>query len=127
MRQVRPKFKDFPPGVRNAMISVFVAWGFFIGYNLYVTGTISIYHLTMGMLVCFAVFSLKGWTRIFVVIYNLIMAIMIGFEIYYAFHSGGDFSIILIAGKIISIVLFIISSVLLLRDDVKQFFQEQNR
>lgn len=127
MRQQRPKFKEFPSGVRNAMLMVFIAWGFFIGYNLINTGTISIFHLTMGMLVCFAIFSLKAWTRIFVVIYNFIMAAMIGFEIYYAFNAGGDFSVTLFAGKNISIVLFALSSLLLLRSEVKLFFIEHRR
>ncbi len=127
MRQVRPKFKEFPSGVKRAMLTVFAAWCFFIGYNLFISGTVSIFHLTMGMLVCFAIFSLKTWTRLFVIIYNIIMAFMIGFELYYSFNSGGDIPLSLMSGKIISIILFALSSFLLFSDDVKSFFSEQNR
>ena len=127
MRQVRPKFKDFPSGVKRAMLTVFAAWCFFIGYNLFITGTVSIFHLTMGMLVCFAVFSLKTWTRLFVAIYNIIMVVMIGFELYYSFNTGGETDLSLMSGKIISIILFAFSSFFLLSDDVKSFFVEQNR
>jgi len=79
------------------------------------------------MLVCFAVFSLKTWTRLFVAIYNIIMVVMIGFELYYSFNTGGETDLSLMSGKIISIILFAFSSFFLLSDDVKSFFVEQNR
>lgn len=126
MRRSRPKFNDFPAVVKSAMLLVFAAWVYFISYNIYISGTVSIYHLTMGMLVCFAIFSLKRWTRLFVFTYNLIMAVMIGVEIFYSVSSGGDFSLYGFSGKIISIVLFSVSSVVLLSAGVKSFFAQNS-
>jgi hypothetical protein len=83
--------------------------------------------MTMGMLVCFLVYSLKNWGRIFTVAYDIAMSVMIGVELYLLVQSGSFSSLTPFVIKGGSIFLFILSSAFLLTSEARNFYREFNR
>lgn len=122
MKKDRIKFGEYPSVVRYAISLTIFAWILFLVTSIVSTGTVSIFHMTMGMFVCFAVLSLRRWSRIFVSLYNLLMAIMIGREVYYIFAGGNPVFTISLPLKIICVMLFAVTAILLLSGRSKEFF-----
>jgi len=118
------KFRDYPFTVRYGISLTIATWILFIVSIAMATGTISIFHISMGMFVCFSVLSLRRWSRIFTAVYNLGMSLLIGREIYFMFIDGRlEFSIS-VPLKIVCVILFAVTSLLLLAGQSKQFFRD---
>jgi len=124
MRKAKIRFSEYPSMVKYGISFTVLAWIFFIVYTIMGTGKISILHMTIGMLVCFSIFSLKKWSRIFTSVYNFFMATMIGYEFYSAFNSGKPVFTAYFSLKVISVLLFIVAAIFLLTRSAKVFFDE---
>jgi hypothetical protein len=127
MKPSNISFKDYPEKVRYGIVLVIFSWIFFIISHASYTGHISLMHMTMGMLVCFLVYSLKNWGRIFTVAYDIAMSVMIGVELYLLVQSGSFSSLTPFVIKGGSIFLFILSSAFLLTSEARNFYREFNR
>lgn len=125
MRRNSIKFRDYPFAVRYGISLTIVTWIIFLVSVAVATGTVSIFHMTMGMFVCFAVLSLRRWSRIFTSFYNLFMSVLIGREIYSLFIEGRLELSVNVPLKILCLILFAVASVLLLSGQAKQFFRDQ--
>lgn len=123
MKKENIKFRNLPDRIKYGLTLVIFSWFFFLISHSVYTGKVSLIHLTMGMFICFAALSLKNWGRILTIVYNLFMAVMIGIELYYSVKSGQFISIMLMCIKIISIVLFIISSLLFVTLQRGKFYE----
>jgi len=120
-------FKELPKSIKYGLTTILISWFFFIITNTLMTAQISLFHITMGTLVCLAAYSMKNWGRLFAVIYNVFMAVMIAMELHYYFKSGVAVSIIPLVCKVVSILLFLISSGVLITKEAKNYYQEFNR
>jgi hypothetical protein len=120
-------FKELPKSIKYGLTSVLMSWFFFIITNTMMTGQISLFHITMGTLVCFAAYSMKNWARLFAVIYNIFMAVMIALELHYYINSGSLPSVFPLVIKVFSILLFVISSAFLITKEAKNYYKEFNR
>ena len=124
MRGRKLSFKELPESVRYALSLVIFAWFFFLISTSAYSGQISILHITMGMLICFAAFSLKNWARILTIIYDTFMVIMIGVELYYLIQSGVFTSLMPFIIKGGSILFFTISTIFFLVPGTKDFYRQ---
>lgn len=123
MRRKKISFNELPKSLRYGLTFVIFAWIFFLVSTSAYTGKISLIHITMGMFICFAAFSIKNWGRILAVLYNLFMAAMLGVELYYLIQSG-SFSVFLpFVIKITSVILFVISSLFLVTREARDFYK----
>jgi hypothetical protein len=120
-------FKELPKNIRYGLTLIIFSWFFFLVTNTVMTGQISLIHISMGMFVCFAAYSMKNWARLFAVIYNIFMAVMIALELHYYISSGTLPSVIPLVIKLGSILLFVISSSFLITKEAKNYYKEFNR
>ena len=122
MMEGKMRFASYPTTVKYAVSMVYFAWLFFIISGVILTGKISIFHLTMCMLIFVLTHSLKRWGRIFLILYNSFMAIFIGIELYshlpLTFGDGHTIA------RVASICLFLLSVILLLLKDARIFYRE---
>ena len=126
MKSGKLSFKELPAKVRYGIVITISAWILFIISSILNTGTISILHMTMGMFFCFAILSLRKWSRIATSLYNIFMAIMIGFELYNTFSAGEFIFSIYTIVKIICIFMFSAASVFLFSRETAKFFTENS-
>lgn len=124
MKGRKLSFKELPESVRYALSLVIFAWFFFLVSTSAYSGQISILHITMGMLICFAAFSLKNWARILTVIYDTFMIVMIGVELYYLIQPGAFTSLMPIIIRGGSILLFTVSTIFFLLPSTGNFYKE---
>jgi hypothetical protein len=124
MRGRKLSFKELPESVRYALSLVIFAWFFFLISTSAYTGQISILHITMGMLICFAAFSLKNWARILTIIYDIFMIVMIGAELYFLVQSDIFTSLMLFIIKAGSILFFTVSTIFFLLPGTKDFYKQ---
>jgi hypothetical protein len=127
MRERKIRFKELPKCIRYGLTLVIFSWFFFLISHSAFSGQISLLHITMGMFVCFAAFSLKNWGRIFTIIYDVFMAVMIGIELHYFIQSGSFTSLMPLVIKGGSILLFVISSAFLLTAEARNFYRGYSR
>lgn len=127
MRERKISFIELPVSLRYGLSLVVFSWFFFLVSHSVYTGKISLIHITMGMFICFAVFSLKNWGRILTVVYDTFMAVMLGVELYYLIQSGVIASLTPFVIKGLSIILFIVSSLFLLMTEARAFYNNYNR
>ncbi len=125
MKNKTVKFRDYPFTVRYGISLTIVTWIIFLVSISVETGTISVFHLSMGMFVCFAILSLRRWSRIFTSVYNLGMAFFLGRELYFLYIAGNSVFSAYIPVRILCIILFVLTAVLLLSGQSKRFFSEQ--
>lgn len=123
MRERRISFKELPVSLRSGLSLVIFAWIFFLVSHSAYTGQVSLVHITMGMLICFAVLSLKNWGRILTVVYDTFMAVMIGVELNYLVQTGVFTSLMPFIIKGGSILLFVISSACFLTPEARDFYR----
>lgn len=123
MRGRKLSFKELPESLRYALSLVLFAWFFFLVSTSAYTGQISIIHITMGMLICFAAFSLKNWARILTIVYDTFMIVMIGVELYYLTQSGVFTSLMPFIIKGGSIMLFAVSTAFFLLPGTRDFYR----
>ncbi len=116
-------FREFPETVRYGIVFVIFSWIFFLISHAAYSGNISLLHMTMGMLVCFLVYSLKNWGRIFTVVYDIGMSVLIGVELYYLIQSGVIASLTSFVIKGLSIIFFIVSSLFLITHEARDFYK----
>ncbi len=124
MRGKKLTFNELPASVRYALSLVVFSWFFFIISASAYTGQISLLHITMGTLICFAVFSLRNWARILTVIYDTFMAVMIGVELYYLIKNGSLTPLMPLITKSVSILLFTVSTIFLIMPGTARFYRE---
>ena len=123
MRRRNRDLKDFPPGVRYAILFYMFAWLFFIGSRIYTTGTVSVLHMSMAMFLSLLVYSQRNWGRILAAVYTIAMAVMVGIEMYYVTpDSDLPLSSVFINGM--SGLIFMASSLLLLFGESNKFYKE---
>ncbi len=122
MIKEKMKFIDYPASVKYAVSMVYLSWFFFILSGVVYTGKISIFHLTMGMLVFLLAFSMKKSGRIFIIFYNSFMAVFIGVELYHQvpLNIFDPYAVV----RIVSILFFSVSVIFLLLKSVSFYYRE---
>lgn len=125
MKSQKTAFRDLPKSLRYGLTLVIFSWFFFLITHSAYSGQISIFHITMGMFVCYALYSLKNWGRFLAVAYDAFMAFMIGFELYHLIQAGIFTSFIPFIIKGGSVMLFIVSSIPLLTKETGNFYKKK--
>jgi hypothetical protein len=117
----RIPFPALPFTVKMAIVSVFSAWGFYVAFHVLYYGALSLFQVTMGMLCCALVYSLKKWGRIACVLY---LILFIGAQLYvlYDHLTGSPVSMSLLSIQIVQLILFSSATLLLLHKDTARFY-----
>ena len=116
------KFSRFPKKVKNGIIFLFSAWIFFILSQAVLYGTVSLLHITLGMLCCVMVYSIHNWGRIACIIYNIIL-IAAGLYKLYVLNNSGMLYSAPSAVNLIGIILFSIATYYLFSGETSLFYK----
>jgi len=119
------EFSQLPVQVKIALLMQVAAWMFFVFANSALNGTISLIHLTMGLLCCVICFSFKKWARVFCIAYD---TLMIGLNLYTIYSEYGRdedrLSQMLIC--LVTAILFSLSIYMLCRKDVSCIYRNES-
>lgn len=117
----RIPFSVFPFTVKMAVGSVFCAWGFYVVSHALYHGALSLFQVTMGMLCCVLVFSLKKWARVACALY---LVLFVGAQLFalYDHLTAGTASMTLLALLAVQLLFFSSAIVFLLHGDTARFY-----
>lgn len=113
MKRKNIEFKELSSGAKFMILFYLFTWVYFIASKVFVTGKVSVLHLSVAMFLSLLVYSQRDWGRLLAAAYSVAMAIMVGIEIYSTGpESGLPLSYMVITS--ISGLVFIASSVILI-------------
>lgn len=122
----RIPFEQLPRNVKNAVITLFSAWGFFVLAQAFFYGRISFILSTLGIFCCVIVYSFKNWGRIVCILLNFFM---VAASLVNLYHSGTE-GTMAIGPTIIAlgnIILFSAATYFLLNRETALFFKRKNQ
>jgi len=104
-----------------AIVSVLSAWGFYVVSHALYDGTLSLFQVTMGMLCCVLVYSLKPWGRMACALYLILFA---GAQLFtlYDHLTAGTASMTLLVLLAVRLIFFSSAIVFLLHGDTARFY-----
>lgn len=117
----RIPFPELPFTVKMAIVSVFSAWGFYVASHVFYDGALSLFQVTMGMLCCVLVYSLKKWGRVACALYFILF---IGAQLFSINDhlNGSSLFMGLLAIQTVQLILFSSATLLLLHKDTARFY-----
>jgi len=117
----RIPFPELPFTVKMAVVSVLGAWGFYVACHALYFGALSLFQVTMGMLCCVLVYSLKPWGRVACALY---LILFVGAQLFalYDHLTGSPLSMSLLAMQSLHVILFSSAILFLLHRDTARFY-----
>lgn len=114
-------FPALPFTVKMAIVSVLSAWGFYVASHVLYYGALSLFQVTMGMLCCVLVYSMKKWGRIACVLY---LILFVGAQLFALVDhlTGSPASMSHLAIQIVQLILFSSATLFLLHRDTARFY-----
>lgn len=81
-RPDKPDFGGLSAGVLVCLALTPLAWILCLGGQIAASGTVSVLHLGMAAMCCLALFGLRNWGRWLCLIYNVLMAAALIYQVY---------------------------------------------
>ena len=120
------KFSRYPQKVKKGILLLFSSWAFFILSQAVLYGTVSLLHITFGMLCCVMVYAIHGWGRIVCIIYNIIL---IAAGLYTLHDRAGSEMLYSLpsAANLVQVILFSLTTYYLLNHETSSFYKKTGK
>ena len=125
----KPQFSSLPRSVRLGIIFTVASWVFLILSTAVITSTIALLQITLAMVCCVVIYSLKPWARLFCIVINLLIIANNAYVLYGLFFTtlADTHNALPAAVYLIDMVLFAAATFFLINSETAAFYKQQGK
>ena len=123
----KPQFSSLPRSVRLGIIFTVASWVFLILSTAVITSTIALLQITLALVCCVVIYSLKPWARLFCIVINLLIIANNAYVLYGLFFTtlADTNNSLPAAVYLIDMVLFAAATIFLINSETAAFYKQQ--